>query len=359
MKKDMASLNINKVNYIQNIDIKNVRKINKNNYNREIYNILNNMTLEEKIGQLLLVRVPIDNKIEVIKKYNIGGYLLFQRDIDNKSKKEIINEIKEYQTNSKIPLFIAIDEEGGTVSRLNANKNIVSNLFLSPKELYIKGGYSEIKKDAKNKNDVLSELGININLAPVADVVINESSYMYDRSFSKDSKKTSKYVKNVVSTQTKEVSYVLKHFPGYGDNVDTHINKSIDNRSYDYLKKNDFLPFSAGIKKGVDGILVSHNIVTSIDTSICSLSIKCHNIIRNEFDFNGIIITDSLDMKAVNNYNQYVEAVLSGNNILIVTDYEKAYNDIYISVKNEILSEELINKLVYKNLELKNKKELF
>ena len=186
------------------------------------------MTLNEKIRQLLLVRVPETNKLETIKKYNIGGYILFQRDIDNKTKDELINEIKLYQSTSNIPLLIAIDEEGGIVARLSSNKNIINSPFQSPQELFKIGEFEKIKQEAIIKSNLLEELEINVNLAPIADISTNSKSYIYERSFGKDKNETAKYIKTILSTQNNNVSYVLKHFHGYSDNLDTHTGISID-----------------------------------------------------------------------------------------------------------------------------------
>ena len=342
---------------IQRINVKEISKDNiKLNYSDQAIKIVENMSLNEKIGQLLLVRIPETNKIETITKYNIGGYILFQRDIDNKTKNELIDEIKSYQSNSTTPLLIAIDEEGGIVSRLSSNKNIVSSPFLSPKELYKNGGFDEIKKDAINKNNILKELGININLAPVADITTNSKSYMYERSFGNNKKETSNYIETVLSTQDDELYYVLKHFPGYSNNLDTHTSISIDNRSYKTIKNNDFVPFKVGIENGGNAIMVSHNITSSIDNKPSSLSRNIHNILRNELHFNGIIITDDLSMSAIKGYNSktpYVDAIQAGNNLLIVSDYISAYEEIYNAIIEDKISEELIDRLILKNIQFK------
>ncbi len=342
---------------IQNIIIKEITKTNaKLDYSEKTISIVNKMSLKEKIGQLLLVRVPETNKLETIKNYNIGGYLLFQRDIGQKAKETIKNEINEYQSTSKIPLLIAIDEEGGTVSRLSYNKNLVETPFLSPKDLYNNGGFEAIKQDAINKNILLKELGINMNLAPVTDITTNPDSFMYKRSFGNNKTETAEFIKTILSTQDKEVSYVLKHFPGYSNNIDTHTSVAIDNRDYQTIKNNDLIPFKIGINKGANAILVSHNIVTCIEDKPSSLSRNIHNILRNALNFKGIIITDDLSMDAIKGYDTstpYKDAVLAGNNILIVTDYAKAYEEIYNSVTNGNISEELITRLVYKNIQFK------
>ena len=145
-------------------------------------------------------------------------------------------------------------------------------------------------------------MGINLNLSPVADITTNKNSYIYDRSFGKDKYKTAEYIKNVLSTQSNNLSYVLKHFPGYSDNLDTHTNIAIDNRLYKTIKNNDFIPFKVGIENGANAIMVSHNIVSNIDNKPSSLSRKIHNILRNELNFKGIILTDDLSMNAIKKY---------------------------------------------------------
>lgn len=341
---------------IQKIKIKEIKKIRyKFNSSEKAIDIINNMTLNEKIGQLLLVPIPANQKLEAITNYNIGGYILFKRDIDNKTENEIINEIKTYQDKAKIPLFISIDEEGGSVSRISKNKNIVNSTFLSPKELYKLGGYSKIKEDARIKLNLLKKLGININLYPIADITTNPKSYMYKRSFGKNKKATSKYIKTILSTQTNNFKYVLKHFPGYSNNLDTHQQISIDKRSYRTIKRNDFLPFKVGIKNKAEIIMVSHQISSNIENKSSSISRNVHNILRNELNFKGIIMTDDLSMNGVSNYNinPYVDAILAGNNILIVSDYIHAYKNIKAAVIKGKISEHLINQLIMKNIQMK------
>ncbi len=338
----------------------NIKQINKENITVDIDNkalkLLNSMTLKEKIGQLLLIRTPKIDKIDTIKKYNPAGYILFQRDIKNKTKEELINEISLFQETANIPMFIAIDEEGGTVSRLSTNKNIVKDPFLSPQELYKKGGFEKIREDSIIKMNLLKELGINMNLAPVADISTDPTSFIYERSFGKNKNETAKYIKTVLKTQSNDVSYVLKHFPGYSNNLDTHKGLAIDNRPYKIIKNNDFLPFKVGIKNGANAIMVSHNIITSIDNKPATLSRNIHNILRNELNFNGIIITDDMSMGAIKKYNTntpYIDSVLAGNNVIIVTDYIDAYEEIYNAVIEDKITEELISKLVLKTLQFK------
>jgi len=355
---------------IQNVNIKNISEI-KNfeiiddsmfiEYQTNAKKIVDNMTVEEKVGQLLLARIPVSNDLETITNYNIGGYILFERDINNKTKEELINKINEYQNTSSIPLLIAIDEEGGTVSRLSSNKDITASPFLSPQELYKIGGYNAIEKDTINKNIILKELGINVNLAPIADTTTSSKSYMYKRSFGQDAKETSKYIETVIKNTDESVTYVLKHFPGYGDNENTHKTNAIDIRTYKEFKNNDFLPFKRGIENGAQAILVSHNYIQNIDyQNPASLSANIHNILKQELQFKGIIMTDDLNMKALNNIDKkYIKSLLAGNNIIIVSNYTEAYYEIYNGIMNNEISEDYIEYLITKTIAWKYYKNLF
>ena len=356
------SKNISNLKSIQNVFILKIIKksVNYNDYDKDVISIIKKMNLGEKIGQLLLARTPEYNQLDTISNYKLCGYILFSRDVNNITKEELIKKINSYQEISKIPLFIAIDEEGGTVSRLNNNENIVKSPFLSSQNLYKQNGFNSIKEDAVRKEKLLNELGINMNLAPVADISQNENSYIYERTFGKGAKETSLYIKTIMSTQTDNVTYVLKHFPGYGDNLDTHSFISIDNRKYEFLAKNDFIPFKTGIENNAKVIMVSHNIVSKIDKKPASLSKNIHNILRNNLKFNGVILTDDLSMNGLK-YNEnsiYIDALLAGNNILIVTDYNTAFDSIYKSITSGNISEKLIDKLIYNTLKLKKEKGL-
>ena len=239
---------------------------------------LKNMSIDQKIGQLLLVRYPEEEQKDVLKKYQFGGYLFFARDFRNKTKDEVISMINDLQSTSKIPILTAVDEEGGVVVRVSSNPNLRSERFLSSQKLYELGGFDKIKEDTIEKSNLLKELGLNLNLAPVVDVSTNKDDYMYERSIGQNSDITAEYAKTVISaSKGSGVSYTLKHFPGYGNNIDTHTASSIDNRSLDDIEKNDLPPFKAGIEAKAEAILVSHNIVDSIDNkNPASISQKVH-----------------------------------------------------------------------------------
>lgn len=326
--------------------------------------ILSSMSIEEKVGQIFLIRCNRYTALEDINEYKVGGFILFDDNINSQTKESLFSTIGTYQNNSSIKLIIAIDEEGGTVNRLSWYPEFRAVPFYSPQELYNEGGYPLIIDDTKEKATLLKSLGINMNLAPVADISTNPNDYIYPRTFGKDTEETSNYVRNVVETMKEnKIASTLKHFPGYGGNLDTHDEMSVDNRSYESFLNNDFIPFKAGIDAGADSILVSHNIINSIDENFpASLSKKAHDIIRNELNFHGVIMTDDLQMSAIKNYygesNSVILAVEAGNDLIISSDYQIQIPTVIEAVKNGDLKEEIIDDAVLRVLILKLKLEI-
>lgn len=325
------------------------------------YKKLKDLSLDEKINQILLVRYPDSNQKQILKDKQFGGYLFFEKDFKDKTKDDVIDTMNGLQEVSKIPILTAVDEEGGSVVRVSSNPNLRSEKFKSPKELYQEGGLDRIWNDTIEKSELLNSLGLNLNLAPVVDVSTDSGDYMYNRALGENTEITSKFAETVIDASKKnKVSYTLKHFPGYGNNKDTHSESNTDNRSLEDIKKNDLPPFKAGIDKGAEAVLVSHNIVNSIDKdNAASLSPSIHNLLRNELGFTGVIITDDLAMGAVSKIEDAsVKAVLAGNNLLITTDYDKSYSSIKNAIEEKIISESLINRLAFKVLAWKYYKGL-
>ncbi|MBQ8134446.1 MAG: beta-hexosaminidase [Clostridia bacterium] len=335
-----------------------------NNYDRA-YKMVQDMTLEQKVGQMILGRCPSENGSAVAKKYHVGGYILFGRDFGyTKTKDEVTGNISSYMNAQKIPMIIAVDEEGGTVSRLQGNYNLIEHDFLSPRELYNNGGMDAIKDDTLEKSQILKSLKINTNLAPVCDISKSEDDFMYNRSLGQNADITADFVKNVTKiSQENGISAALKHFPGYGNNVDTHTGIAIDKRTYETFEKNDFIPFKAGIDAGAHMVLVSHNIVECMDKDYpASLSTKVHEILRNKLGFTGIIITDDLAMDAISvyvkGYSPVVAAVLAGNDMLCVSDIEGTYDDVLNAVHTGKIEVEQIDHAVMRILAWKMSKNL-
>lgn len=309
---------------------------------------ISRMTVEEKVGQLLYVNCRGNDMTEAINDYHIGGVLLFGVDFDGKTKDEVKADIKAMQATAKIPLIIGTDEEGGTVVRASDNPNLRESAYLSPSETFANGGWSAIEDDAYDKAEFLLSLGVNVNMAPVCDLTSDSGSFMYYRSFSSDAASTSRFVDTVVkASKEKKLGTVLKHFPGYGDNGDTHYSDATDSRTFSELQNNDFLPFQAGIAAGADSILVSHITVNSIDSgNPASLSEPVHKVIRDTLKFDGVVMTDDLDMFAVDALDIYeplsVVAFKAGNDFLCCGDIETEYNALLTAVQNgEITTDRL------------------
>lgn len=326
---------------------------------------ISNMKLEEKVGQMFFVRCPDEDAMQQVSEYNIGGYILFGRDFDGKTKDEVINCIQSYQDEADIPLLIGVDEEGGTVVRVSSNPNLRETPFLSPKDTYADGGWDAVKQDAEEKADLLLSLGINVNLAPVCDMTSDEYGFMYDRSFSSDIDMENRFVRTVVETsKSKKLGTVLKHFPGYGNNSDTHTGIAYDDRDYSEFENTDFKPFYQGIESGADCILVSHNIVNCMDSEYpASLSQKVHDILRNDFRFDGVIMTDDLIMDAITDFTgdeaAAVTAAKCGNDLLCCSSVDTQYPAVLKAVQSGKIPEAQVDASVKRILKWKQNLGIF
>ena len=323
-----------------------------NEYYNDAAKLMIDMTLEEKIGQLFLVRYDVNASTKQITNYHAGGFVLFAKDFQNHTKETITKELKDRQSVSKIPLALAVDEEGGYVTRVSRYPAFRSEKFKSNRVLFETGGYDLVKTSEKEKAELLLSLGLNLNLAPVADVSTDVNDFINNRTFGRDANETATFISNIVSYNNESlISSCLKHFPGYGNNVDTHNGIAIDNRSYDSFVNYDYLPFKSGIEAGVPTILVSHNIVNSMDSEYpASLSKKVISELRDKLDFSGIVITDDLAMGAVAKFvdanNAATLAINAGNDMIITSSFETMFNEVLNNVKSGIIKEEVIDMAV-------------
>lgn len=308
--------------------------------------LLDQMSLSEKVGQLFLARVPETGQIESLQTYDLGGYLLFGRDVEGVTASELKDKIASFREASKYPLLIGADEEGGTVSRLSRNSLLVDPPFQSPQSLYQAGGWQAITDDTVSKAQQLKDFGIDTGLFPIADVATDPNAFIYDRTIGMDAAGTEKYVTTVVEALAGTGSgSTLKHFPGYGNNADSHTSIVTDSRPLSELESNDFKPFIAGIKAGVDSILVSHNIVTAIDDQRpASISPAIHEVLRKDLGFKGVIMTDDMDMAGLANFITQEEAGLAalqaGNDLILSSTYAVQIPRIIEAVENGEYSQE-------------------
>ncbi len=322
-----------------------------------IDSLLSGMTLEEKVGQMFFVRCPDVQAAEKVSEYHLGGYLLFGRDFQTSTGDWLTAEaftanVAAYQAAAEIPLLIGVDEEGGTVARATRNPNLFSAKRQSPQAVYAQGGMEAVLEDTRQVNQGLLSYGINVNFAPVADVSTDSSDFIYDRSFGQDAAATADYVSQVVTEMdTVGIGSVLKHFPGYGSNTDTHTGVAIDERPWETFVNEDFLPFQAGIDAGADCVLVSHNVVTCMDDTLpASLSPEVHQVLREELGFTGVVLTDDLAMDAVEAYAEdgsvAVLAVLAGNDMIVTTDFTTQIPQVIAAVEDGTIDEGLIDQAV-------------
>lgn len=313
---------------------------------------LRTMSLREKVGQVFLFRCPVAGAVKAVDSYQPGGYCLMADNFSGKTPAQVKKMLQSYQNSSKIKMLLACDEEGGTVVRVSKNPALAAKPFQSPQSVFKRGGMAAVTADTVRKARLLKSLGLNMNLAPVADVSTNPADFINARSFGKNAKETAEFITvSVKAYKDENFSPTLKHFPGYGNNADTHTASVRDKRSYETFVQSDFLPFEAGIKAGAPCVLVSHNIVECIDPkNPASLSKKVHEVLRKTLGFTGVVMTDDLSMKGVagasGGKNPAVEAFLAGNDLLLSSNIQTDFEALYRAVQDGTVSEQMLNKSV-------------
>ena len=324
---------------------------------QELEDRLARMTLAEKVGQLFFLRCPSSGAEAAVAQYHLGGILRFTQDYKDASGDWLTQDAfaeklaalqAAAENDTGIPLLIGSDEEGGTVTRASRNPNLFPSKFPSPQSLFETVGLEGLLADTQQYNSRLHSLGITVNFAPVCDVSTNPKDFIYERSFGQNAQTTADYIAQVVAAMSDAgIASVLKHFPGYGSNADTHTGIAVDERPYEQFLAEDYLPFAAGIGAGAPFVLVSHNIVTCLDSSYpASLSAAWHEQLRSHLGFEGVILTDDLDMGAVKAYadggNIAVLALQAGNDMIVCSDLTQI-GAVIAAVQDGTLSEETID----------------
>ena len=314
------------------------------------------MSLKEKVGQVFLFRAPTEGDVQTVTEYQPGGFFFGADSFKEKTPEQVRAMLQGYQEANKVKMALAVDEEGGTVTRVSQFPALSPKKFASPQVVYANGGMDGIRQDALDKADFLLSYGLNVNLAPVADVTFDRNTYMFPRAFGRNGTRTAKFVKTVVeAANSKNLSSTLKHFPGYGGNSDTHTGIATDNRNMESFRDSDFLPFQAGIEAGVQCVLVSHNIVTAMDTeNPASLSPEVHRILREELGFTGVVMTDDLSMQGLRDKagesSAAPAAFLAGNDLMLSTDISGDFDALYAAVQDGSVSQERLDESVLRIL---------
>ncbi|GFN34276.1 beta-N-acetylhexosaminidase [Tepidimicrobium xylanilyticum] len=337
-----------------------------------IKKVISNMTLEEKIGQLLIIGIEdteVDDHVrKMIEEYKVGGFILFKHNISNADQAtELLNSLKSLNKKNPIPLFLSIDEEGGRVSRL-------PNTFpkLPPAKKIGKVNDESISLQyGKIIGKRIKSLGFNINFAPVLDIDSNPNNPVIgDRAFGSDKNTVIDHSLKVMEGINQEgIISVVKHFPGHGDtNLDSHVDLPVIEKDLPQLEELELTPFIEAIREGVDGIMVAHILFPKLDEEFPStLSEKIiSQLLRKRLGYEGLIFSDDMTMGAImKNYSiedaasRFLKA--GGDILLICHGYEnhiKVFEQIKEEVKKGNLSEGEIDEKLYRIIGIKNRYKL-
>ena len=331
---------------------------------------ISEMSLRDKVAGLFVVTPEAltgvrtvtqagEGTQKALDEYAVGGLIYFRHNIiDEEQLKTMLTGTTSM---SKYPVFLAVDEEGGSVSRV-AESGIDVTRVGDMAEIGESGDVEQAYQAGMTIGTYLKELGFNLDFAPVADVSGPEKSVMGNRAFGSDAGLVADMVSNVVEgIEAAGVSSCLKHFPGIGYTVgDTHDGRVEAQRTLDEMRSIDFIPFQAGIDAGADFVMVSHVIVTDTEDDVPSTLSKTimTDVLRGEMGFEGVIITDALNMTAITEYytteEAAVGAIAAGADMLLMPDdFHIAYNAVLTAVQDGTITEERINESLKRILRIK------
>lgn len=321
---------------------------------------IESMPLEDKVAGLFVVTPESitgvttavqagDGTKAALEKYAVGGIVYFRKNIQSKDQlKTMIDNTELY---ARYPLFIAVDEEGGSVSRI-ADSGIADRVD-SAQKIGQTADASNAYQAGSTIGAYLADLGFNLDFAPVADLANVENSVMEGRAYGEDAATVSAFVTSMMQgLKEQKITSCLKHFPGLGSTTqDTHDGIAVSNRTAEEFRANEFVVFQAGIDAGADMIMVGHMAAPSLvgdNTPSCMSSVIVTDILRDELGFEGVIITDAMNMSAISQYYEADQAAITAlkagcDMILMPDDFEKAYNGVLQAVKDSVISEERVN----------------
>ena len=340
----------------------------------KVEKIVNNMTLEEKVGQIFMVApeavdkdggsttVFTENIEKEIEKYNLGGYILFASNIENSTQtQELINGLKK---SSKIQPFVGVDEEGGRVARIGKNSAMGVEKIEPMAQVGKSQNYERANEIGTTIGKYIKNLGFNLDFAPDTDVLTDSNNTeIGDRSFGNNPEVVGKMATEVVKgLQSENISTVLKHFPGHGGSIgNSHQGFSLSNRTEEELKKCEIVPFKTAIENGADCVMVAHMSLPNVtgDNIPATLSKKVvTDMLKTELNFKGVVFSDSMSMGAITeNYgtgDACVKAVEAGiDMVLMPENLDEAYNAVLEAVKNGKISQERLDDAVSRIIKAK------
>ena len=321
------------------------------------------MSIEEKIGQMMMVAIPgtilASTTAAWLQTHHIGGVILLGNNVS--TKLQVTQLIKDFQHNARAPddpmLFIAVDQEGGRVSRFLFLDELTSQQDIKNAD--------QAFAVARVRGKELKEMGVNINFSPVLDVASSSHDFISRRAFKGDATEVASLGTAMLrGYQEAGIISTAKHFPGHGGtNVDSHKRLPIINRDAQGMASALF-PFRVAIQGGAPMIMVGHIQIAQIDPNVpATLSSRAMNILRNELGYRGVIITDDLGMGAITQSHSLsagaIESIKAGADIVLVVRNAADYNTIYESLRASAvrgdISEHRINESVTRILFLKEK----
>ena len=351
-------------------DIQTQEVLHPLNYSDDIDTIIASMTLHEKICQMIIVTPAVlmgssnvtsadDSMYLALQEYPVGGMILDKSNIVNAA--QLSGMISAAQSYATIPMIMTLDEEGGRVSRLQST---LGTTAIGPMYSYHELGTEIASYNAMTIGSDIRRYGFNMDLAPVADVWSNPvNTVIGDRAYSTDFDEASVLVSAAVSGfHMSGVACCIKHFPGHGDtSADSHYGSVYVYKTLDELRANEFKPFISGINAGADAVMIGHLVVSDCGDVPALFSHKLlTDVLRNELGFNGVIMSDSLQMKAMTDHYGVADipvmAVSAGCDVLLMpTNLEVTVSSLETAVQNGVISEERINQSVRRILLLKKK----
>lgn len=330
------------------------------------------MPIEDKVAGLFMITPEAltgtgtaikagDTTKEKLSEYAVGGLIYFSKNM--KSADQLTEMLQNTKVYSKYPLFLGVDEEGGEISRV-AESGLADNAGKAS-DIGASGDAGQAKTAGETIGNYLAGFGFNLDFAPVADVNVTEDSVIGERSYGSDAQQVGSMVAaSVEGIQSAGVSACLKHFPGMGSTAeDTHAGMAASERTAEELAQTELTAFQAGIDAGAEFVMIGHLSypeVTGDNTPASLSSIMINDILRGQLGYNGIVITDAMDMGAITAYYTADQAAVmalqaGADMILMPEDFETAYNGVLEAVNNGTLTEERIDESLRRIFRVKYK----
>lgn len=343
----------------------------------EVQNIVDSMSLEEKVAQLFLVQpeaiVDIgtataagDATKQAINKTPVGGFVYFSDNLQSEQQvQDMLRNVQKYSEDRiGLPAFLSVDEEGGTVARVASTGRFDVTDVGDMAKIGASGDVQQAKQAGDTIGTYLSDLGFNLDFAPDADVLTNpENTVVKKRSFGSDPQVVSDMSLAVTQGLAKhQVHSVYKHFPGHGATAgDTHQGYAYTDKTLDELKQSELIPFENAIQNNAAFIMAAHISaprVTGDDTPASLSKTMITDILRGQMGYDGIVVTDAMNMGAVT--EQYtsaqaaVKALQAGADLVLMPeDFQEAYQGVLDAVKDGTLTEQRINESVTRIVKVK------